>query len=239
MPPQRANARGLTQEVQAPMQGERYPDWLMERFWAKVDKTESCWLWTASCNGGGYGMFRDAVMERRADAHRFSYEFHVGAIPAGLVLDHLCRNRNCVNPEHLEAVTQRVNVHRGLRGPANVTHCPQGHPYEGENVIYATDGARKCRACNRIRNRENGLQRLSDKQRRVLAVAVRNGRWWITGKGSNMVVAGLVQRGLVDKRWELIAGRARHYVVATDAGVLLDGGEVRSLDAARNQRRGA
>jgi hypothetical protein len=233
MPRQRANAPGPTQEVVAPMQGERYPDWLMERFWAKVDKTDDCWLWTGATTGAGYGSFRDSVAAKRVDTHRFVYAACVGPIPDGLVIDHLCTVKLCVNPAHMEPVTHRTNV---LRSGSHValndlkTQCPRGHAYAGDNVRVTPQGHRICRECHRQANRRLGLETLTPKQERILAVAVRNGRWWIAGKGSNMVVAGLVQRGLVEKRWELLAGRHRHYVVPTDEG--------RSLDAAR-KRRGA
>ena len=82
-----------------------------QRFWAKVNKTDTCWLWTASKNWGGYGSFR--VNKKKVTAHRYSYEIYKGKIPNGLQLDHLCRNRACVNPEHHEPVTNRENVVRG------------------------------------------------------------------------------------------------------------------------------
>jgi len=82
----------------------------MERFWSKVEKTVSCWLWTASTRRG-YGQF--VINNKPTPAHRFAYEQLVGDIPRGLQLDHLCRVRNCVNPEHLEPVTSRENILRG------------------------------------------------------------------------------------------------------------------------------
>lgn len=87
-----------------------------QQFWEKVNKTDSCWLWTGGV-GRGYGIFY-----RGADrggsftvAHRYAYEALVGPIPAGLTLDHLCRVRGCVNPAHLEPVTQAENVRRGWK----------------------------------------------------------------------------------------------------------------------------
>mgnify|MGYP001608583411 CR=1 FL=1 len=85
---------------------------LDERFWAKVLVGDGCWDWQASKTPGGYGSFRAA--DRTVCAHRFSYELLVGPIPEGLDLDHLCRNKGCVNPEHLEPVTRRENM---LRAP--------------------------------------------------------------------------------------------------------------------------
>lgn len=81
-----------------------------DRFETFVDKTPTCWLWTGSLTWDGYGLFREN--NRRTGAHRFAYEYHVGPIPAGLQLDHLCRVRNCVNPDHLEPVTASENTRR-------------------------------------------------------------------------------------------------------------------------------
>ena len=125
-----------------------------DRFWAKVEKTETCWLWTACKHRAGYGFFR--VGGRNLYAHRWAYELLVGQIPPDLELDHLCRVPACVNPAHLEAVTPRVNTLRGL-GPAALnsqkTHCPQGHPYDTENTFLRTSGRRLCRTCHRARTR--------------------------------------------------------------------------------------
>lgn len=123
-----------------------------------------CWVWTAAVESGGYGHMnvggRAGKMMR---AHRLSYEHYIGPIPAGLDLDHLCRVRRCVNPAHLEAVTRRVNLLRGetlTAACAAATHCPQGHPYDGENTYVRTDagreGQRQCKACNRDKNRARG-----------------------------------------------------------------------------------
>jgi hypothetical protein len=83
--------------------------------------------------------------------HRIFYELHKGPIPAGMTLDHLCRNRGCINPDHLEPVTQRENLMRSPLAPARInsekTHCPQGHPYEGDNLVINNKGQRTCRIC--------------------------------------------------------------------------------------------
>jgi hypothetical protein len=106
----------------------------MQRFWAKADRRgdAECWEWVACRTAMGYGRF---VVDRRVRAaHRVAYELSVGPIPEGLEIDHLCRNRACVNPAHLEAVSHRVNVLRGT-APAAVnkrkTHCPCGREYGG------------------------------------------------------------------------------------------------------------
>lgn len=119
-----------------------------ERFWGKVEFTDDCWLWTGTQNQKGYG--RASVQGRAVQAHRWAYEFCVGPIPDGLTIDHLCRVRNCVNPDHLEPVTNRVNLSRGFSPSAicaRKTHCPQGHPYSGDNLYVKPNGWRECRIC--------------------------------------------------------------------------------------------
>lgn len=89
---------------------------LAERFWPKVSKTDSCWLWQASLDGKGYGQINGGrTPTRMMRAHRVAYELVIGPIPDGLDLDHLCRTPRCVNPDHLEPVTRRENTARGDR----------------------------------------------------------------------------------------------------------------------------
>ena len=136
----------------------------MERFWAKVDKhgpipehrldLGPCWVWTAGTNRAGYGKFgvgREAGKQLIVQAHRFAYELLAGSIPEGLELDHLCRNRPCVNPDHMEPVTHAENMARGY---AAKTHCVRGHEFTPENTCF-WNGTRKrrCRTCNRERQR--------------------------------------------------------------------------------------
>lgn len=123
------------------------------RFWAKVNKTESCWLWTAATQSSGHGHVR--VAGRDMQAHRYSYELVVGPIPDGLVLDHLCLTPACVNPDHLEPVTHPENTRRHA---ALTTHCPRSHPYDEENTYWHT-GHRFCRTCNRERQRDRRAAR--------------------------------------------------------------------------------
>jgi hypothetical protein len=119
-----------------------------ERFWTCVEKTDSCWLWTASTSRG-YGIFSWQIDHRRhtVQAHRYAYQQIIGAIPDGLQLDHLCRIRRCVRPSHLEPVTNLENQRRGLR--ANATHCINGHPFDAENTYVKPDGGRQCKTCRR------------------------------------------------------------------------------------------
>ena len=115
-----------------------------ERFWRKVDRSGDCWIWTGRIAPNGYGHF--AVKDiRTTTAHRWAYEYTLGTIPAGHVLDHLCRTKACVRPDHLDPVPQRENLRRGQHN-MNKTHCPRGHPYDEQNTRHAA-GRRHCRAC--------------------------------------------------------------------------------------------
>ncbi|MGN6128498.1 MAG: HNH endonuclease signature motif containing protein [Humibacter sp.] len=129
------------------------------RFWSKValPNREGCMLWTAYVDTIGYGRF--GLHGKMAHAHRVSYTLAYGPIPESLVIDHVlargCTNRHCVAPLHLEAVTHRENLLRANVG-ANMrakTHCPQGHPYSGENLVIVKGGFRRCRTCNREHDR--------------------------------------------------------------------------------------
>ncbi|MBA4019174.1 MAG: HNH endonuclease [Pirellula sp.] len=133
-----------------------------KRFWSKVEKIEGgCWIWTAGKVAGGYGHITFRRDGKQVDqlAHRLAYQLLVGPIPEGLEIDHLCRNRACVNPEHMEAVTSRVNTLRGnTRAAANLakTHCHRGHELNEANVYRGKNAPnqRICRECNRIKCRK-------------------------------------------------------------------------------------
>jgi hypothetical protein len=130
-----------------------------ERFWEKVDKTGSCWTWGGCNNGTGYGIFgcRRGGKWKMVYAHRWAFEKMRGPIPEGLELDHLCRNRSCVNPDHLEPVTARTNTLRGetiTAANAAKTHCIKGHPLSGRNLTIRPTGRRRCKACERDRARK-------------------------------------------------------------------------------------
>lgn len=116
-----------------------------------------CWLWL-KCVTDGYG--RLTVNGKLLLAHRYSYELFKGKIEDDLQIDHLCRIRRCVNPDHLEAVTLTVNLLRGISANALKTHCPKGHEYNALNTYFTSTGNRKCRACNSERALQFRLKRV-------------------------------------------------------------------------------
>lgn len=136
---------------------------LEARFWVKVEKTATCWLWTAASTQGR-GIFRVGHERRTRLAHRVAYEMIAGPIPEGMELDHLCRVPLCVNPDHLEPVTHEENMRRTKRDS-----CPRGHSYE-EHGRLRKDGSRRCSACDS----ERGKRRWAavSKGERILREAV-------------------------------------------------------------------
>lgn len=154
----------------------------IERFLAKVDKDGPvpehrpdlgpCWRWKASTARNGYALFHSPEARH---AHRWSYMHFVGPIPDGAELDHLCRNRSCSRPEHLEPVTHLVNLRRGrsfVNQQRLITHCPKGHAYDEQNT-YLYRGMRMCRACRAEHTHKKDLERKAlREQERVASQAV-------------------------------------------------------------------
>ncbi len=137
----------------------RRPTDPVTRFWPRVSAgADGCWQWTGHLTQSGYGSI---YFNRKATpVHRFAYELLVGKIPDGLVIDHLCRNRGCVNPAHLEPVTERVNILRGVSFSAEnaaKTHCAHGHSLADAFIV---GGYRECRMCKILyKRRKRSMER--------------------------------------------------------------------------------
>ena len=177
------------------------------RFWANVEKQPgegSCWLWKGCHSDRGYGMLR--VGKQNASAHRLSCVLHRGPIPDGLHLDHLCRVPACVRPDHLEAVTCRENLMRGI-GPSAVnakkTHCWRGHLLAGGNVV-TSRGSRKrhCRTCRQMQSRMYRATHLLDLRRRQAKRARDRSvarKWWNGGQGSCVTMAAVLWERVLEQ----------------------------------------
>ena len=147
----------------------------LERFLSKVDFSGPCWLWQAATRKG-YGRFvaesRTDGSRRVVEAHVWFYEYFCG--PVKETLDHLCRNHACVRPSHLEEVSMQVNILRGIAPAARnarKTHCIRGHPFDEANTgtPAGRNGRvrRRCRTCDRERNRSYYMRKMSTTQRTV------------------------------------------------------------------------
>lgn len=138
---------------------------LPKRFWTHIVRHDGgCWEWVGARNDKGYGNF--AIDGKTHTAHRLSYAEAFGSIPTGLELDHLCRNRACVNPDHLEPVTHRENILRGASPAAQhavKTACHLGHEFDAVNTYIRPDGRRVCRECRRGHDRKRAPRRLSER----------------------------------------------------------------------------
>jgi hypothetical protein len=136
------------------------------RFWSKVDKNgplwngTNCWVWVGACSDDGYGRFM--LDGKTVLSHRFAYELVKSKIPGRLQLDHLCRNHACVNPDHLEIVTNKINILRGNSPNAinsRKTMCKRGHPFSVENTYIRPDnGQRNCLICRKLARLEYYLK---------------------------------------------------------------------------------
>lgn len=131
----------------------------------EADGATGCWLWTGTRTSGGYAIGNWPLTDD-SSLHRTVYEALVGPIPPGMYLDHLCRARHCINPEHLEPVSPRENVLRGLSSGLK-THCAKGHLWTPDNIQWRmceNPPRRKCKTCYEENKRKSAEQRRADRQ---------------------------------------------------------------------------
>jgi hypothetical protein len=152
-------ARYSAERINNAIVGRWGPHTPEERFWAKVDKDgpNGCWLWLASIDAHGYSHAGKGRL-----AYRLAYQLVRGPVPAGLELDHLCRNKLCVNPDHLEPVTHAENVRRGALHRRRVT-CEAGHLLALTRKV-VNGRSKGCRVCKQMRDARRGLSLLTDSE---------------------------------------------------------------------------
>lgn len=162
------------------------------RFWSKVDRVmgrdDSCWLWRAKRDAAGYGHF---WLDRHdALAHRVAYRLYVGEIPDGLEIDHLCRNKSCVNPSHLEPVSAKENLRRAPNQITTInaakTHCKRGHALTSDNLVPNKLGLRHCRQCHRGHQAATELRMGRTPTPELIALA------GVVGKGGGSGMPGIL-----------------------------------------------
>lgn len=149
----------------------------------RIVTDRGCWVWTALLDHDGYS--RISVGGKMRIGHRVAYEAFRGPIPPGLTLDHLCRNRTCINPDHLEPVTLAENISRGAHPNKSKTHCLRGHLFDYKNTKIDAGGWRQCRACASIRQKEararraylDTFQALSPAARELAMLENKDARW--------------------------------------------------------------
>jgi hypothetical protein len=171
---------------------------LKDLFWAKVNKDGgipparqdlgSCWVWTGFLDRDGYGLFANKRTGTNR-AHRWSYVAAMGDIAPDLVIDHLCRNRACVRPDHLEPVTNKVNAERGII--AQKTHCIRGHEFTARNTYIKPNGTRCCRDCRNTRNKTPEARAKHAEAERRRRANLRENTSGLPGRGDAATTTGV------------------------------------------------